>query len=198
MTDVQTAYEAKLAVEREADAWQQEQIRQRVEPLREKQQAIEQEIDRVKAEIYKQRQEMFGQREIDANVAVETAREQHAHAKIEAALKNLPFPEGTHLVQWVKVKHVYGEHAGQRRWIKVSPRKEGKFQVFRMGDEHGMRGWRWRLQAPKPGDYVVRLSLKSGKPSKTVVAFSRSLAGKWFLMGVNPNEVENESNSATA
>ena len=136
----------------------------------------------LQAEVDKKVREKFGETEnkalIEFNEASKALKMEEEKIAVEKSLGKIPFPIGTKMVRWERVR--FGD--GWR-----TPCVFGTLEVFKKGDEYP-RNMRWN--APNPGDVIVRILTKDGKPSKKFDQYRVCPNIAWVPEGSRPREIK--------
>ena len=107
---------------------------------------------------------------------------------LEAQVANLPYPEGTVMVEFEKYVP-FGASGINKNPLRLSGTK-GVFQVYRNGDEYPANLGRYKK--PQNGDYIIRLYRVDGTLGKAFerwtneLKFCKGRRTKWVKEGETP------------
>lgn len=106
-------------------------------------------------------------------------RDYNDSVSIRKTLADMPYPEGTVLVEWANTQWYHG--AGSNLFKKTG--RKGVLQVFRAEQKTVCK-----FGPPRIGTQVVRLMLKDGSLSSRVVELYGNKLDNWFPENVQPSK----------
>ena len=132
----------------------------------------------LKREVERKVREKFGEAEHKAGnefaAAQQALRDELDKRAVAEAEKKIPYPIGTKMVYWEKENFSDGWRA---------PCIYGVLEVFKKGDDYSSN-LRWN--APNPGDIIIRVLTKDGKPGKKFEKLFRGHRHEWVPEGLRP------------
>ena len=133
-------------------------------------------------ELRKRVSEKYGEQEIKAckeySEAARAVKEEMDRRRVLAGEAGVPHPVGTRMAQWKRV--LFGD--GWR-----TSGVYGVLEVFKKGDDYPLN---MRYSAPNPGDIIVRILTKDGKPGRKFERMGVFRDSAWMPEGQEPRRTK--------